>query len=89
MLKYAFLSAVAVSVAVSATAQTNVQPQPVQAATAPSDVNKLICKKEEEIGSRLATKKVCLTLQQWQERAAQDREQTEHVQQGARGPSSG
>jgi hypothetical protein len=89
MLKSAFLIAAGVAVAVPAVAQTTIQPQPVQTATAKSDVNKLVCKKEEQIGSRLAVKKVCLTVQQWQERATEDRQQLERVQQGARGPSSG
>ena len=89
MLKTAFLIAASVAVAMPAAAQTTVQPQPVQAPTAKSDVNKLVCKKEETLGSRLAAKKVCLTVQQWEERAADDRNQLERVQQGARGPSSG
>jgi hypothetical protein len=83
-----FVTAVAV-LAMPAAAQTTVQPQPVQAATAKSDVNKLICKKQEEIGSRLGAKKVCLTQEQWQARTNDDREQLERVQQGAKGPSSG
>jgi len=89
MLKSAFLIAAGVAVAVPAAAQTTIQQQPAQAATAKSDVNKLVCKTEETIGSRLAAKKVCLTVQQWQDRAAQDRDQLERVQQGAKGPSSG
>jgi hypothetical protein len=89
MLKHVFVAATALSIAVPATAQTVVQAQQVPAPAAQSDVNKLICKREEEIGSRLASKKVCLTLQQWQERQAADREQTERVQYGAQGPHSG
>jgi hypothetical protein len=89
MLKSAFLIAAGLGVAMPAVSKTTVQPQPVQAATAKSDVNKLICKKEEEIGSRLGAKKVCLTLEQWQARTSEDRQQLERVQQGARGPSSG
>ncbi len=89
MLKSLILLSAGVAVAMPAAAQTTVQPQPVQTATAKSDVDKLVCKKEEEIGSRLAAKKVCLTVQQWQERTTEDRQQLERVQQGARGPSSG
>ena len=89
MLKSMFFIAVGVAVAMPVAAQTTVQPQPVQAPTAKSDVNKLICKKQEEIGSRLGAKKVCLTQEQWQARTNDDREQMERVQQGARGPSSG
>lgn len=89
MLKSAFLVAVGIAVGMPVVAQSTVDPQPVQAPTAKSDVNKLVCKKEETLGSRLAAKKVCLTVQQWQDRAAQDRDQLERVQQGARAPSSG
>lgn len=89
MLKSILFIAAGVAVAMPAAAQTTVQPQPVQAPTANSDVNKLICKKEEQIGSRLGAKKVCMTLEQWQARTSQDRDQLERVQQGAKGPSSG
>jgi hypothetical protein len=89
MLKSMLFVAAGVAVAMPAAAQTTIQPQPVQTATAKSDVNKLICKKQEEIGSRLGAKKVCLTLEQWQARTTEDRQQLERVQQGARGPSSG
>lgn len=89
MLKSIIFLAAGVAVAMPAAAQTTVQPQPVQAPTAKSDVNKLICKKQEEIGSRLGAKKVCMTLEQWQARTNEDRDQLERVQQGAKGPSSG
>jgi hypothetical protein len=82
MLRFAFLAAAGISLAVPAAAQTTtVDVRPVQAPTANSDVNKLICKKQEEIGSRLGAKKVCLTQKQWQERALIDREDTERIQQ--------
>ena len=89
MLKSAFLIATGIAVAMPAAAQTTVDPQPVPAPTAKTDVNKLVCKREETLGSRLGAKKVCLTVQQWQDRAAQDRDQLERVQQGVKGPSSG
>jgi hypothetical protein len=89
MVKSVILVAAGLAVGMPAAAQTTLQPQPVQAATAKSDVNKLICKKEEQIGSRLGAKKVCLTQEQWQARTSEDRQQLERVQQGARGPSSG
>ncbi len=43
---------------------------------------RVICQKEENIGSRLAAKKICLTAKEWKERAALNREETERVQQG-------
>ena len=47
-----------------------------------SDVNRIICQKEELIGTRLAPKKICLTAKEWADRAHVDREETERVQQG-------
>lgn len=48
----------------------------------PSDVNRVVCRKEEQIGSRLGAKKLCMTVKDWQERAQFSREETERVQQG-------
>lgn len=48
------------------------------------DANKIVCEKEETIGTRLGAKKVCLTVAEWQARAKDDRDQTERVQSGAR-----
>jgi len=42
---------------------------------------RVICQKEESIGSRLAAKKICLTAKEWKERAALNREETERAQQ--------
>jgi len=41
---------------------------------------KLICKKEETIGSRLGAKKVCLTANEWKVLAQENREHTEDIQ---------
>jgi hypothetical protein len=80
--------AMLIAVATPSFAQT-MQSQPLQADPKKGDANKIVCQSEEQIGSRLGAKKVCLTAQQWQERKAADREQTERVQEGARAPSSG
>jgi hypothetical protein len=50
----------------------------------PTDAHKMVCKKEEKIGTRLGAKKVCLTASEWAARAADDREQTEEVQAGTK-----
>jgi hypothetical protein len=46
-----------------------------------SDADRIICQKEEQIGTRLAPKKVCLTVREWAERAQLNRAETERVQQ--------
>ena len=51
------------------------------------DPNRIICEKQEVIGSRLATKKICLTAAQWEERKREDREAIDKGQRQARGPS--
>lgn len=72
--------AVLAAVAAPSFAQT-MQSQPIQTDPKKSDVNKIVCQTEDQIGSRLAAKKVCLTVQQWKERAQANREETERVQQ--------
>jgi hypothetical protein len=46
--------------------------------------DKIVCQREEEIGSRLGGKKTCLTVREWDARKQADRLQTEEVQAGAR-----
>ena len=56
------------------------QAQPAQKAQAIEEApaDRKICKKVEELGSRLGTKKVCKTAKQWEE---QHRVQRENVEQ--------
>jgi hypothetical protein len=44
------------------------------------DPNEMICKKEEVLGSRLQTRKVCLTRAQWAEQRVIDRHNVEKSQ---------
>lgn len=53
------------------------------ASTDSSDVNRVVCRKEEQIGSRLGAKKLCLTVREWRERAELNRDETESVQRRA------
>src|SRR5262249_11419037 len=61
---------------------------PQNAAASPStppaakalDPNEVVCEKQEVIGSRLASKRVCMTRSQWADMKAQDRQETERVQ---------
>lgn len=45
--------------------------------------DRLICKKEDTLGSRLGAKKVCLTAHEWKVLAQENREHTEDVQREA------
>lgn len=42
--------------------------------------NEMVCEKQEELGSRLATKRVCMTRGQWADLRGQDRQEIERVQ---------
>lgn len=60
------------------------KPAPVK-----GDPNKIVCQKEEKIGTRLGAKKMCLTVSEWQQRAKVHREQTERLQMGVCQPGEG
>lgn len=78
MAKFACLASALLVVAVPALAQAPASPtQDLKK----SDVNKVVCQKEEQIGSRLGAKKVCLTVKEWLDRAQLNREETERAQQ--------
>ena len=44
------------------------------------DPNEIVCEKQEVIGSRLATRRVCMTRAEWADRKLQDRQEIERVQ---------
>jgi len=71
---------------VLAQAQANGQPAP---AAKDKDPNRVICQKIQETGSRVASKKVCMTAQQWEEQRRNDREYVEDSQQRSLEPNSG
>jgi hypothetical protein len=52
-----------------------------------NDPNRIVCEKQEVLGSRVATKKICMTAVQWEDRRREDREAVEKGQKQARGPS--
>ncbi len=74
------LAVLALVVSSAATAQT-VTPYKIEnAPTAKTESSKIVCKKQETIGTRLGAKKLCLTVSEWDERSKNDRERTEHIQ---------
>ncbi len=44
------------------------------------DLNEVVCKKEEVLGSRLQSRKVCMTRAQWAEQRQLDRQNVERSQ---------
>lgn len=59
--------------------QPAAQQQP-QAAKPKPDNKRLICEEEPEIGSRLATNRVCMTAEQWKQQAQDARDATNQQQ---------
>jgi len=62
------------------------QPPANAASQAPRDSkdgeNRVICHTEEQIGSRLASKKVCMTAAQWKEHEQQVHDQLDQMHMG-------
>jgi hypothetical protein len=54
---------------------------PTEEALQGQDANKIICEREEQIGSRLSGRKVCMTVRQWQEQRRLYQQDVERLQQ--------
>jgi hypothetical protein len=69
-----------------ASAQTQSSGQPVPAAKA-KDPNRILCEEIRETGSRLASRRICMTALQWQEQRRRDREELQDQQNRRTEPS--
>jgi len=84
---YAGLAVSLLATAIPAGAQTQT---PTQAAPAKNtDPNRIVCEKQQETGSRLNSRKICMTFQQWEEQRRRDRENLQDAQQRSLEPNSG
>ena len=75
-------------IAVAAPAAAQISIETDRAAPAPAvkdgkDMNRIICERQQEVGSRLAAKKVCKTALEWQEERTANRRTLEDVQRQA------
>lgn len=61
-------------------AQTPPQAPPAEAKGKVADQDKIICEKQEVLGSRLATRRVCMTRSQWADLRHQNRQEIEKIQ---------
>ncbi len=52
----------------------------VEASQQANDPNKVICRRQKVIGTRLAQKRVCATAAEWERMHAEERQATERVQ---------
>jgi hypothetical protein len=55
-------------------------PPAAKSASANSDLDKVVCRTEEEIGSRLRAHKVCLTVEQWKRYQDDYKEEIQEIQ---------
>ena len=83
-MKTIVVATAALFLAAPAIAQTPPATQaPAAAAAKGMDPNRIICEREDEIGTRLGGKKVCKTVAEWQLERQQQRENVEGVQRQA------
>ena len=83
MLRFVFISAAALAVASIASpgfAQDSQQQQQQQTGKKAADPNEVVCEKQQETGSRLASERVCMTRSQWAEQRRLDRQDIEKAQ---------
>jgi hypothetical protein len=75
----------AMTALVGSPAFSQAAPQSVALPIAPNqtDVSKIVCERQDEIGSRLKGKKVCLTVEQWKVFKNQSRDDVEEMQRHA------
>ncbi len=69
------LSLVAVPVVAQATSIETARP-----AAKSKDPNRIVCEREDTTGTRLGSRKICLTAAQWQEKRREHREELERAQ---------
>jgi len=81
---FKFVPLFLIAVATPAIAQVPApQPQPPQV-TQPvkkDPLDKVVCRTEQTLGSRLGGHRVCATLREWQEQAQESRDALEKIQQ--------
>jgi len=59
---------------------TNATPQTAAPTRTGPDPNEIICEKQEVLGSRLASRKICHTRAEWADLRLQDRQELEKAQ---------
>jgi hypothetical protein len=55
-------------------------PPAAKTASAKSDLDKVVCRTEDEIGSRLRAHKVCMTVEQWKRYQDDYKEEIQEIQ---------
>jgi hypothetical protein len=76
-----FLAALLTAAAVPAAAQVATTGSGSPSPAKKADPAKKICERVEETGTRLGSRRVCMTAAEWQARRASDRTEVERAQQ--------
>ena len=78
MLKFA-----PIVILLAAAAPASAQAPAAQSAAKPqiNPLDRIVCRTEEGLGSRLNKKKVCMTMREWKDQADDSRNATERMQQ--------
>lgn len=80
MLKHLLLATLLGAAATPALAQV-ASIQSNRPTAAPADPNKKICERVEETGTRLGSRRVCMTAEEWHARSQSDRTELQRAQQ--------
>ena len=80
MHKVVFLSAAALFATPIISSPAVAQQQQQQTAKKQLDPNEVVCEKQQETGSRLASERVCKTRSQWAEQRRTDRQEIDRAQ---------
>ena len=83
-----FLLAVPALLSAPALAQTPTV-QSIDVSAKKAELDRIVCERQEQLGSRLGGRKVCKSVRDWQEERRVQREETERVQQGVNMSPSG
>lgn len=82
MLKYVPLFVVMAAAAPAIAQAPTTQNADLKTQTTVNPLDKIICRTEDGLGSRLNRKKVCMTVREWKDQADDSRDAMERVQQG-------
>lgn len=80
MFKYVALLLLAVPAAAVAQTPASAPVAPVEAKKNPLD--RVVCKTEDTVGTRLGAHKVCATVREWKDQEEENRQALEKIQQG-------
>lgn len=92
MSKFAFISAALLIVPSASFAQIVFEdpaPPPASKAMAKSDGDKVVCRQQDTIGSRLQARQVCMTKQQWFEYEQEWKNKVHDIQDSVKSRPSG